>query len=74
MTEPKKKRYATIIDEYNVVDSGLIPTMLCTGGSYLIIDELIEEASKDYERFIKEYEEPDEDGYTEYEWDRGIAP
>ena len=45
MTEQKKKIYATIVDEYGVVDSGTIPTMLCTGGSYLIIDELIEEVS-----------------------------
>ena len=45
MTDQKKKIYATIIDEYGVVDSGTMPTMLCTGGSYLIIDELIEEVS-----------------------------
>lgn len=39
MTDQKKKIYATTIDEYGVVDSSLIPSMLCTGGSYLIIDE-----------------------------------
>ena len=37
--------YATIIDEYGVVDSSTIPAMLCTGGTYLIIDELVEEVS-----------------------------
>ena len=41
-----------------------------------VLDQILEVAlgTEDYERFIKEYEEPDEDGYTEYEWDRGIAP
>ena len=38
MTEQKKKIYATIVDEYGVVDSGIIPAMLCTGEYYLIID------------------------------------
>lgn len=56
--------YAIIIDEYDVVDSGIIPAMLCTGGSYLIIDELIEEASN---RVVVNTSAPDGIAMTEQE-------
>lgn len=64
MTEPKKKMYATIIDEYGVVDSRTIPAMLCTGGTYLIIDELVEEVSN---RCVVNTSAPDGVGATEQE-------
>lgn len=39
-----------------------------------VIDQMLRELLKDdYETFVKEYEEPDEDG-DYYEWDIGIAP
>lgn len=39
-----------------------------------VIDQMLRElASKEYERFVKEYEDG-EDGPKTYEWDKGIAP
>lgn len=41
-----------------------------------VLDQILQVAlgPQEYERFVKDYEELDEDGYIEYEWDRGIAP
>lgn len=39
-----------------------------------VIDQMVRVLADDYDKFVKEYEEEDENGEKLYIWDCGIAP
>lgn len=39
-----------------------------------LLDQLVRLLSKDYDKWVKDYQEVDRNGENQYEWDEGIAP